>query len=102
MVNQEKNKVDCKKIHAKQVRIKNVPHLCHNDFFSINSTNRRASELYNTSVVDNKLISSIEDDLGSEKDTYETDEKNYDELKEEQIIEKLEEKVNYYYSYAIK
>ncbi len=57
------------------------------------STNRRANELYNTSISDNKLISSFENHLSNEKDYFETDEKNYDDLKEEQIIEKLEEKV---------
>lgn len=64
----------------------------------LKSTNRRANELYNTSISDNKLISSFENDLSNEKDYFETDEKNYDDLKEEQIIEKLEEKVRIFWN----
>ena len=64
----------------------------------LKSTNRRANELYNTSISDNKLISSFENDLSNEKDYFETDEKNYDDLKEEQIIEKLDEKVRIFWN----
>jgi hypothetical protein len=81
------------------------------DGTEFNSTNRRASELYNTSANDSKLISSFENNNNNhededsralthtvdydEQDYFETDDsKHYADLKEEHVIEKLEEKVN--------